>query len=210
MRILMTMTLTGAAVWPVAASEVRLSIEIPQLTVAEYHRPYVAVWLERADQSFVGNVAVWYDLKLKDNEGTKWLKDLRQWWRRSGRELSMPVDGLSTATRPPGNHQLKIDTAKMPFAGPDRRVIPDGRRGGARSRRARVAAHPVPVAAQGYAERESAGPARTGRRGTRSQTVRFRFERSFTLASWWSMILRRPLAFRDHAPNDGGSSCESR
>ena len=121
MRVLMTMTLTGAAVWPVAASEVRLSIEIPQLTVAEYHRPYVAVWLERADQSFVGNVAVWYDLKLKDNEGTKWLKDLRQWWRRSGRELSMPVDGLSTVTRPPGNHQLKIDTAKVPFAG-----LPDG------------------------------------------------------------------------------------
>ena len=62
----------------------KVSIEIPRLNVAEYHRPYVAVWLEKPDQSFVGNIAVWYDLKLKDNEGTKWLKDMRQWWRKSG------------------------------------------------------------------------------------------------------------------------------
>ena len=99
MRLLISMTLSGVAAWPALAADVKLSIEIPRLTVAEYHRPYVAVWLERADQSFVGNIAVWYDLKLKDNEGTKWLKDMRQWWRRSGRELSMPVDGLSSATR---------------------------------------------------------------------------------------------------------------
>jgi hypothetical protein len=117
MRILMTMTMTSLAAWPVAAADVRLSIEIPRLTVAEYHRPYVAVWLERADQSFVGNVAVWYDLKLKDNEGTKWLKDLRQWWRRSGRDVTMPVDGLSSATRPPGEHQLRVVLDKEPFAG---------------------------------------------------------------------------------------------
>jgi hypothetical protein len=116
MRILMSMTLSGAVVWPAVAADVRLSIEIPRLTVAEYHRPYVAIWLERADQSFVGNVAVWYDFKLKDNEGTKWLKDLRQWWRRSGRELAMPVDGLTSATRPPGEHQLRVGLDKEPFA----------------------------------------------------------------------------------------------
>ena len=34
------------------------------------------------------NLSVWYDLKLKDNEGTKWLKDMRQWWRKTGRELT--------------------------------------------------------------------------------------------------------------------------
>jgi hypothetical protein len=116
MRVLMSMTLSGLAAWPAAAAEVKLSIEIPRLNVAEYHRPYVAIWLERSDQSFIGNVAVWYDFKLKDNEGTKWLKDLRQWWRRSGRELTMPVDGLTSATRPPGEHQLRISLDKQPFA----------------------------------------------------------------------------------------------
>jgi len=117
MRILMSMTLSGIVAWPAAAADVKLSIEIPRLNVAEYHRPYVAVWLEKPDQSFVGNVAVWYDTKLKDNEGTKWLKDMRQWWRKSGRELKMPVDGLSSATRPPGEHKITVALDKTPFAG---------------------------------------------------------------------------------------------
>jgi hypothetical protein len=107
--------MSGASVVPAFAAEMKVSIEIPRLTVAEYHRPYVAVWLEKPDQTFVGNIAVWYDLKLKDNEGTKWLKDMRQWWRKSGRELSMPVDGLSSATRAPGEHQIAVALDKAPM-----------------------------------------------------------------------------------------------
>jgi hypothetical protein len=115
MRVAMTLTLSGVLAAPAMAADVKLTVGIPRLNVAEYHKPYVAVWLERPDQSFVGNIAVWYDLKLKDNEGTKWLKDVRQWWRRSGRELTMPVDGLSSATRPPGEHQIAVSTAKAPL-----------------------------------------------------------------------------------------------
>ncbi len=54
-------------------------------------------------------------MKKKDNEGTKWLKDMRQWWRKSGRELQMPVDGLSGATRAPGEHQLSFADGKSPL-----------------------------------------------------------------------------------------------
>jgi hypothetical protein len=54
---------------------------------------------------------------MRDNEGTKWLKDLRQWWRRGGRDLDMPVDGLSAATRPVGRHPLKFDSTQPPLAG---------------------------------------------------------------------------------------------
>src|SRR5690606_17333512 len=36
------------------------------------------------------------------------LKDMRQWWRRTGRELEMPVDGVSGATRAPGEHQVRF------------------------------------------------------------------------------------------------------
>ncbi len=100
MRFVWPIALSGVLAGPALAADVQLTVAIPRLNVAEYHRPYVAIWLERPDQSFVGNVAVWYDLKLKDNEGTKWLKDMRQWWRRIGRDLKMPVDGLSSATRP--------------------------------------------------------------------------------------------------------------
>jgi len=116
MRVFVSMTLSGLIAGPAFAADVTMSVEIPRLNVAEYHRPYVAIWLEKPDQSFVGNLAVWYDYKLKNNEGTKWLKDMRLWWRRSGRELDMPVDGLTSATRPPGQHQVAIAADRAPFA----------------------------------------------------------------------------------------------
>ncbi len=115
MRSLLSLSITGALAAPAFAQEITVSVEIPRLTVAEYHRPYVALWLEKPDQSFVGNIAIWYDLKLKDNEGTKWLKDMRQWWRKSGRELTMPVDGLSSATRAPGEHRITVAPDKVPL-----------------------------------------------------------------------------------------------
>lgn len=97
------------------AADLTVKIDIPQLNVAEYHRPYVALWLENADQSFAANLAVWYDVKKKDNGGAKWLKDLRQWWRKSGRDLPVPVDGVTSATRMPGDHTLAFSGAKTPL-----------------------------------------------------------------------------------------------
>lgn len=95
------------------AADLSLSLEIPQLPVAEYHRPYVAVWIEGADQSIAANLAVWYQVR---GDHTKWLPDLRQWWRRGGRDLKVPVDGLTGATRPVGQHLLKFDAAQAPLA----------------------------------------------------------------------------------------------
>jgi hypothetical protein len=121
---------------PLMAAELDLSIKIPRLQVAEYHRPYVAVWLERPDQSHVANLAVWYDVKMKDKEGEKWLKDLRQWWRRSGRSLEMPVDGVSGATRAVGKHSLHFTDKDAAFknlpAGEYRVVVEAAREVGGR------------------------------------------------------------------------------
>ncbi|MDX5300068.1 MAG: DUF2271 domain-containing protein [Gammaproteobacteria bacterium] len=102
----MSLVLGAAGAASAQAADLALSVSIPRLDVAEYHRPYVAMWIEQDDQTFAANLAVWYDLKMRNNEGTKWLKDLRQWWRRSGRTLQMPVDGLAGATRPVGTHVL--------------------------------------------------------------------------------------------------------
>ncbi|MDP3250754.1 MAG: DUF2271 domain-containing protein [Hydrogenophaga sp.] len=100
--------------FPALAADMALKVEIPRLTVAEYHRPYVAIWIEKADQSFAGNLAVWYDIKMRNNEGTKWLKDMRAWWRKTGRELAMPVDGISGATRAPGEQAVQFaDTTAL-------------------------------------------------------------------------------------------------
>jgi hypothetical protein len=105
----LVLLLSGAA----GAADLSLSVEIPQLPVAEYHRPYVAIWVEGADQAIAANLAVWYQVR---GDHTKWLPDLRQWWRRGGRDVKVPVDGLTGATRPVGQHLLKFDAAQAPLA----------------------------------------------------------------------------------------------
>lgn len=89
-----------------SAQSLLVDIGVPRLQVAEYHRPYVALWIAREDNSVAANLAALYDVKMKDEEGEKWLKDMRQWWRRSGRTLDMPIDGISGATRGPGGHNF--------------------------------------------------------------------------------------------------------
>tara|TARA_B100000700_G_C15043152_1_gene856410 strand:+ start:2138 stop:3181 length:1044 start_codon:yes stop_codon:yes gene_type:complete len=93
---------------PNHASANELSVQLPRLTVSEYHPPYLAVWLMDAERKKVADVAIWYDTQLADHEGEKWLKDMRLWWRRSGRFLTMPVDGVSGATRQPGKHRIDL------------------------------------------------------------------------------------------------------
>ena len=110
----LTIALSGFLALPAYAAELNLSVEIPQLNVAEYHRPYVAIWLEGADQKVAADLSVLYQMKdTKEGHGTKWLPDLRQWWRKSGRTLKVPVDGVTGPTRPIGKHALKF-TDKQP------------------------------------------------------------------------------------------------
>ena len=101
---------------PAMAFEAELQVEIPQLSVAEYHRPYIAAWLERPDRTVVTTLALWYDINNPKGEGDKWLKDLRQWWRRVGREIAVPIDGVTGATRPPGTHAVGINVTQLPLA----------------------------------------------------------------------------------------------
>lgn len=104
------LTLCALATYlPVSAAELEVEIEIPRLNVAEYHRPYVALWIEQ-DNQHIADLNVWYDQKMNNNEGEKWLKDMRQWWRRSGRSLEFPVDGVSGATRAVGTHTVNFSS----------------------------------------------------------------------------------------------------
>ena len=86
-----------------------LEITLPVLNVAEYHAPYVAAWLADERGKRVVDIAVWYDTDMANSEGEKWLKDLRMWWRRSGRTASMPIDGVSGATQRPGTTSVSLD-----------------------------------------------------------------------------------------------------
>ena len=142
-----------------SAADLSLNVEIPKLPVAEYHRPYVAIWIEGADQTIAANLAVWYQVR---GDHTKWLPDLRQWWRRGGRDLKVPVDGLTGATRPVGQHLLKFDAAQPPLAALEAGPIRGGGRGGARSGRPRSGAHSFRVAHQGRETRVASGSKELG------------------------------------------------
>jgi hypothetical protein len=124
--------LSGSAV----AADLSVKFELPQLNVAEYHKPYVAMWIEKADGSIASTLSVLYDVKKKDNAGEKWVKDMRTWWRKAGRETQLPIDGVSGATRAAGSHTLSFGPArtgidKLP-AGDYKLVVEAAREAGGR------------------------------------------------------------------------------
>lgn len=100
-----TLLPTGAA-----AQTLDLSVAIPRLSVAEYHRPYVAVWLEKQG-SPARTLAVWYDLDNAEG-GAKWLNDVRQWWRAAGRSMKLPANGVTGATKAPGTHKVSFTAGR--------------------------------------------------------------------------------------------------
>lgn len=107
-----TTAVVAAAATPVLAADLNVSVEIPRLSVAAYHRPYVAVWIERPDNTAVRTLAVWYETG-NVAEGKDWLKDMRTWWRRGGRAMTLPADGVSSATKAPGRHNVAIPGARL-------------------------------------------------------------------------------------------------
>ena len=105
---------TWAAAAPALAADLNVTVEVPRLSVAAYHRPYVAVWIERPDNTAVRTLAVWYQQTANDEgEGKDWLKDIRTWWRRGGRSLALPADGVSSATKAPGRHTVTVPGARL-------------------------------------------------------------------------------------------------
>ncbi len=105
----------AAGIVATPASAGTITVTIPRLNVAEYHRPYIAAWIEPQGGGPARTLAVWYDVKKGGAEpGTKWLADLRTWWRKGGRSLRLPADGVSGATRAPGAHRIPIPANVRP------------------------------------------------------------------------------------------------
>lgn len=104
----------GAVATPALAADLTVSVEVPRLTGASYHRPYVAVWIERPDNTAVRTLAVWYQHTANsEGDGKDWLKDMRTWWRRGGRALTLPADGVSSATKAPGRHAVTVTGTRL-------------------------------------------------------------------------------------------------
>lgn len=108
LKPLLALALTSVLGTRAQAADMTLKVAIPRIDTAEYHRPYVAIWLEDGQKKIVRDIAIWYERDKPQNEGRKWLKDLRQWWRVSGRNQERPADGISGATRPVGTQTLTL------------------------------------------------------------------------------------------------------
>ncbi len=117
MRLSRLALVAGVLTAPAAADAGTIKVTVPQLSVAEYHRPYVAVWLEPVGGGAARTLALWYDVrKGRAEPGTKWLADLRTWWRKGGRSLNLSADGVSGATRAPGVHTIALPADVKPGA----------------------------------------------------------------------------------------------
>ncbi|PZU60325.1 MAG: DUF2271 domain-containing protein [Brevundimonas sp.] len=116
MRLLPIVVTTAglAAAAPALAADLSVSVDIPRLNTASYHRPYVAIWIEQPDQTAVRTLAVWYQqTRNNEGDGKDWLKDLRTWWRKGGRAMTLPADGVSGATRAPGTQTVRVPGARL-------------------------------------------------------------------------------------------------
>ena len=87
-----------------ATPKMTVNLTLPEITEGQYHRPYVAVWVEDAKGQTVKTLSLWVW-----DEGHKWLKDIRRWWRKAGREDMSFVDGIASATRPAGHYKIDWD-----------------------------------------------------------------------------------------------------
>lgn len=90
---------------PAIGMEMQITLIQPQLDVQPYHRPYIALWVEDEKRQPRATLALWKQLE----KGDKWLKDLRQYWRKAGRNAGAEIDGVTGATRRPGQHRLVWD-----------------------------------------------------------------------------------------------------
>jgi len=85
-----------------ASASMEVEFELPQVEASIYARPYVAVWIEDKQRNPVRTIQLW----VGDDE---WLKDLRSWWRKVGRDDRTVVDAVTSATRPVGQYRFTWD-----------------------------------------------------------------------------------------------------
>ena len=113
---LMLAAAAGSIAAPALAADLTVTLEVPTIATAAYHRPYVAVWIERPDQTAVRTIALWYeagDTGRGEGDGEDYLKDIRTWWRKGGRAMALPIDGVTGPTRAPGRQTVSVSGARL-------------------------------------------------------------------------------------------------
>ena len=94
--------MTTTAIATTATLQYEIAITLPVIEQGQYHRPYVALWVENEQKVVQRSVLVWME---KD----RWLSDLSRYWRRVARANRDIVDGVTGATKGPGTHHVSWD-----------------------------------------------------------------------------------------------------
>ncbi|MEL7198512.1 MAG: DUF2271 domain-containing protein [Pseudomonadota bacterium] len=105
------------------------TFELPKLKVKTYHKPYTAIWIEDTKGKQIKVYRVFYD---QSNIGKRWLPDLKTWWRRGGRAMTMPVSGVSRPSRGPGQYKVNLGSLSSLPAGKYSFVVEAAREKGGR------------------------------------------------------------------------------
>jgi len=87
--------------WPKGYS-LAVDLEIPDLRVAKYERPYVAAWIADTDGKLVR-------ILMLAGDEPRWMEENYYWFRRFGRKAGSLVDAMSGPTRRPGRYTLVWD-----------------------------------------------------------------------------------------------------
>lgn len=114
---LMIAAAAGSVAVPAVAADLNVTVTLPTIRTAAYHRPYVAIWIEQRDtEANLRNVAIWYEdgeASRGGGDGGQYLKDLRSWWRGGGRATTLPISGTTGPTRAAGRHAVTIRGARL-------------------------------------------------------------------------------------------------
>lgn len=90
--------------------ELVVDFEINRPSGRRLRRPYVAVWLENADDFPVKTAVLWLQT---ERPGPRWHRDLSRWYRNEGNRklvgLTPLIDTVASATRGPGKYQALFD-----------------------------------------------------------------------------------------------------
>ena len=81
---------------------VHLDYDVPELDVARYRPPYVAIWITDARRQLVRG------LSLRGDQ-TRWQEENYVWWRRYARKVPALVDALSQPSPLPGRYPIVWD-----------------------------------------------------------------------------------------------------
>lgn len=117
-------TALGAAMaLPAQSADLTVRLELPGIAAGTYVNPYVAVFLEKEDDRFVRTLSLWHRVNSRRGgqgregapQGDRYLSSLRDWWRASGTTSQMPIDGISSATRGVGTHEVVFTQGKPPL-----------------------------------------------------------------------------------------------